>query len=140
MTGPMASPGIASPTANAHAPKGFFHEVASMLHTESAEEIAEAVITVCTRRGILHPELDEDLDDELRTQEIREVFDILSMVTDAVADGRIVPSGVHVDDEIDPDMAAVWESFVDDAADPETAAAAATMLNDGKAVPLGESK
>lgn len=140
MAGSMAPAGTTSRTTNPSAPEGFFDEIGSMLHTESAEEIADAVITVCMRRGILHPELDEDVGDELRTQEIREVFDILSMVTTAVADGRIVPSGVHVDDEIDLDMAAAWESFIDDAADPETAAAAATMLNEGKAAPVAGSK
>jgi len=129
MTGSMAPTGTASSTQRVPVPDGFFAEIATALHTETAEEIADTVIAVCIRRGILHPELEEDPEDELRAEEVREVFGLLAAVTDAVADGTIIPSGVHVTDEMDPDMAAAWEAFVDDAADPQAAAAAAAMLN-----------
>lgn len=115
-------------------PEGFFEEIAASLETETAEDIADAVIEACTRRGILHPELEEDPEDELRAEEVREVFALLASVTYAVADGTIVPSRTRVADEVDLDMAKAWESFVDDAADPEAAAASAAMLNDGKPI------
>lgn len=129
MSGPAA-------TADAPAvPEGFFDEIATVLENETAEQIADSVISVCTRRGILHPELEEYPDDELRAEEVREVFDLLAAVTLAVTDGTIAPSGVHVDPgdiELDPEMARVWKSFVEDAADPEAAEAAASMLERGK--------
>ena len=129
---------MTSPTAPAaptlEIPGGFFAEIAAMLETEAAEELADAVITVCTRRGILHPELEEDPADELRTEQVREVFVLLDAATHAVSDGTIVPSRVPVADELDPDMAALWYGFVDDAADPEAAAEVERMLATGAPV------
>lgn len=112
-------------------PEGFFAEVSSLLDTEAAEEIADAVILVCTRRGILHPELDEDPADELRAEQIHEVFALLDAVTAAVADGTVVPGQVVVIEEVDPQMAALWSGFVGDAADPVSAAAVTQMLETG---------
>lgn len=117
-------------------PEGFFDEVASLLATESAEEVAEIVIAVCISRGILHPELDEDPSDELRAEQIFEVFSLLDAVTAAVSDGRIVPSAVPVAEEMDPEMAALWYGFVADAEDPEAAAAVASMIETGQPVQL----
>ena len=114
-------------------PDGFFDEVATLLETEAAEDIADAVITVCTRRGILHPELDEDPADELRTEQVREVFVLLDAVTRAVSDGTLAPNLVSVVDEMDPEMAALWYGFSDEANDPEAAASVATMLDTGTA-------
>ena len=129
---------MTSPTAPAaptlEIPGGFFAEIAAMLETEAAEELADAVITVCTRRGILHPELEEDPADELRTEQVREVFVLLDAATHAVSDGTIVPSRVPVEDEMDPDMTALWYGFVDDAADPEAAAEVERMLATGAPV------
>lgn len=113
-------------------PAGFFDEVAASLETESASEIAEAVIDVCTRRGILHPELDDEPDAELRADELREVFSLLAVVTDAVSDGTIQPSRVRIVDEMDPGMAAAWDAFTAAAADPQADEAVATMLAEGK--------
>ena len=129
---------MASPTARAaptlEIPDGFFAEIAAMLETEAAEELADAVITVCTRRGILHPELEEDPADELRTEQVREVFALLDAAAAAVSDGTIVPSRVPVEDEMDPAMAALWDGFVADAADPEAAAEVERMLATGAPV------
>jgi hypothetical protein len=113
-------------------PEGFFEEIAAMLDTETAEEISDAVITVCTRRGILHPELDEDPADELRTEQIREVFTLLGAVTAAVSDGTIIPSLVFPDEDLNPALAALWDGFVGDAADPAAADAVAQMVETGR--------
>ncbi|MEN4461015.1 hypothetical protein ABFV47_27510 [Mycolicibacterium fortuitum] len=113
-------------------PDGFFDEIAAALETETAEEISEAVIAACTGRGILHPELEEDPDDELRAEEITEVFALLAAVTAAVADGTIIPSRVRPCDEVDRAMAAAWENFAADAADVGTAEVSATMLTTGR--------
>ena len=115
-------------------PGGFFAEIAAMLETEAAEELADAVITVCTRRGILHPELEEDPADERRTEQVREVFALLDAAAAAVADGTIVPARVPVADELDPAMAALWDGFVAAAADPEAAAEVERMLATGAPV------
>jgi hypothetical protein len=115
-------------------PAGFFDEIAAMLDTETAEEISDAVITVCTRRGILYPELDEDPADELRTEQIREVFGLLGAVTAAVSDGTIVPSLVFPDEELDPRLAALWSGFVSDAVDPQSAAGVEQMIRTGDPV------
>lgn len=119
------------PPDSGNVPEGFFEEVAASLETEAASEVAEAVISVCTRRGILHPELEQEPDDELRAEEIRDVFDLLEKVTAAVADGTIVPSHVHAD-EYDPDMAALWEQFTEEAVDTDTGEAVASMISNGK--------
>ncbi|MFA5707540.1 hypothetical protein [Mycolicibacterium sp.] len=113
-------------------PDGFFDEVAEALESDTAEDIADAVLAVCTQRGILHPELEEIPDDELRAEEIRDVFSLLGSVTDAVSDGTIVPRRLRVDDELDSSMAQAWQAFTDEAADPEAEAATAAMLKDGK--------
>ncbi|WP_232490807.1 hypothetical protein [Mycobacterium dioxanotrophicus] len=113
-------------------PDGFFDEIAATLETETAEEISEAVIAACTGRGILHPELEEDPDDELRAEEIAEVFALLAEVTAAVADGTIIPSRVRPSDDVDGAMAAAWESFAADAADASTAEVGAAMLTTGR--------
>ena len=115
-------------------PEGFFDEVASLLETESAEEVADAVITVCIRRGILHPELEEDPSDELRVEQLQQLFALLDRVTAAVADGSIVPSSVPVAGELDPQMAPLWFAFAAEAADPEAAAAVEAMLATGTLV------
>jgi len=130
MTGPAAP--AADPALEI--PDGFFAAVAAMLDTEAAEELADAVITVCTLRGILHPELDEDPADELRAEQVREVFALLDAAAAAVADGTIVPARVPVADELDPAMAALWDGFVADAADPEAAAEVERMLATGAPV------
>lgn len=123
---------VAVPTPPAVAvPDGFFDEIASFLESESASDVAEAVIEVCTRRGILHPELEQEPDAELRAEEMREVFDLLERVTAAVADGTIEPKRVR-DDEFDPDMAKLWEQFTEEAVDTETGDEVAAMLNTGK--------
>ena len=129
---------MTSPTAPAaptlEIPDGFFAEIAAMLETDAAEELADAVITVCTRRGILHPELEEDPADELRTEQVREVFALLDAAAAAVTDGTIVPARVPVADELDPAMAALWDGFVAAAADPEAAAEVERMLATGAPV------
>ena len=129
---------MTSPTARAaptlEIPDGFFAEIAAMLETDAAEELADAVITVCTRRGILHPELEEDPADELRTEQVREVFALLDAAAAAVADGTIVPARVPVADELDPAMAALWDGFVAAAADREAAAEVERMLASGAPV------
>jgi len=132
MTGPAAP--AADPALEI--PDGFFVAVAAMLETEAAEELADAVITVCTMRGILHPELDEDPADELRAEQVREVFALLDAAAAAVAvaDGTIVPARVPVADELDPAMAALWDGFVAAAADPEAAAEVERMLATGAPV------
>ena len=130
MTGPAAP--AADPALEI--PDGFFVAVAAMLETEAAEELADAVITVCTLRGILHPELDEDPADELRGEQVREVFALLDAAAAATADGTIVPARVPVADELDPAMAALWDGFVADAADPEAAAEVERMLATGAPV------
>lgn len=113
-------------------PEGFFDEVAAMLESEGAEELADAVITVCTRRGILHPELEDDPEDELRAEQVREVFALLDAATSAVADGTIVPGGTSLDDDdFDPAMAILWDDFVVDAMDPKVATAVSNMLSTG---------
>jgi len=113
-------------------PEGFFDEIAAMLDTETAEEISDAVITVCTRRGILHPELDEDPADELRTEQIREVFTLLGAVTAAVSDGTIIPNLVFPDEELDSALAALWSGFVSAAMDPQSAADVGRMIRTGE--------
>jgi hypothetical protein len=115
-------------------PEGFFDEIAAMLDTETAEEISDAVITVCTRRGILHPELDEDPTDELRTEQIREVFGLLGAVTTAVSDGTIVPSLVFPDENPDPALAALWSGFVNTAVDPQSAEDVEQMIRTGEPI------
>jgi hypothetical protein len=113
-------------------PEGFFDEIAAMLDTETAEEISDAVITVCTRRGILHPELDEDPADELRTEQIREVFTLLGAVTAAVSDGTIIPNLVFPDEDLDPALATLWSGFVNAAMDPQSAADVGRMIRTGE--------
>lgn len=125
----MTSTAPPAPTHPVEAPEGFFDEIAAQLDTESAEEIAEAVIGTCISRGILHPELEEEPDDELRAEEMREVFGLLTLVTDAVADGTIVPRRLRFLDSMDPRMEEAWESFTDAAADPESATATARLIN-----------
>lgn len=120
-----------SPPGSGDVPEGFFDEIAASLETEGASDVADAVISVCTRRGILHPELEQEPDDELRAEEIREVFDLLEKVTAAVADGTIVPSHVHTD-EYDPDMAALWEQFTEESVDTAAGDAVASMISKGK--------
>lgn len=112
-------------------PEGFFDEIAAQLESESAEEISEVVIGTCISRGILHPDLEEDPDDELRAEEMREVFGLLRVVTDAVADGTIVPSRVKFADAMDPDMEQAWDVFTDAAADPQSAEQVAQMITTG---------
>lgn len=115
-------------------PEGFFTEIASMLQSETAEEIGDAVITVCISRGILHPELEDEPDDELRAAQMGEVFALVGAVSAAVADGTIVPAGVQIHDTMDADMEQAWEDFTDAAMDPEAGAAAAEMLRTGTLV------
>lgn len=107
--------------AQVEVPPGFFEEIAAQLQSGSAEEISEVVISTCISRGILHPDLEETPDDELRAEEMREVFELLTAVTAAVSGGTLVPSGKPFTDIMDPEMERVWESFADDSADPETA-------------------
>jgi hypothetical protein len=114
-------------------PDGFFDEVAAHLQTETAEEISEVVIATCISRGILHTDLEEDPDDELRAVQMGEVFALVAAVSCAVADGTIVPRGVRFIDTLDPGMAQAWEDFTDAAADPQADAAAAAMLESGTA-------
>lgn len=116
---------------NPPVPPGFFDEVAAQLQTETAEEISEVVISTCISRGILHSELEEEPDDELRSQEMEEVFSLVGAVTAAVADGTIVPQGTRFIDTMDSDMEQAWDSFTDAAADPAAAAAAAAMMQTG---------
>lgn len=118
-------------------PKGFFEEISALLQTESASEIAEVVITVCTGRGILHPELEEHPDAQLRADELDEVFSLLAAVTDAVADGTIVPRRLRTTENLDSEMAAVWEAFVDAGADADAEDAVQTMLTEGKPSGIG---
>jgi hypothetical protein len=128
---------MAAPTApadtGAEIPEGFFDEIASLLETESAEEIADVVISVCTHRGILHPELDEDLADELRTEQVREVFALVDAVTVAVSNGTLVPRRIAVSEEMDPMLARLWFGFVEDAVDLAAADAVAQMVETGEA-------
>lgn len=112
-------------------PEGFFDEIAAQLESESAEEISEVVIGTCISRGILHPDLEDNPDDELRAEELREVFGLLAVVTDAVADGTIVPRRVQFADTMDPAMEQAWDAFTDAAADPESAEQVAQMIADG---------
>lgn len=97
-------------------PDGFFAEVSSQLAGLSAEEVSEAVIGVCIARGILHPELEEEPDSELRADEIREVFRLVEVTSLAVSDGTVVPARTD-DEQFDEDMFELWEKFTDDAAD-----------------------
>ena len=66
---------MTTPTAPAapapEVPGGFFAEIAALLETEAAEELADAVITVCNQRGILYPDLEDDPGDELRAGQLR---------------------------------------------------------------------
>lgn len=114
-------------------PAGFFEEIAVQLQTETAEDVSEAVIATCISRGILHPDLEDDPEDELRAAQMGEVFALVAAVSAAVADGTIVPSGVRFFDTLDADMEQAWEDFTDSAGDPEAAAAAAEMLRSGTA-------
>ncbi|KXO90900.1 Uncharacterised protein (plasmid) [Tsukamurella tyrosinosolvens] len=100
-------------------PEGFFDEIELQLASESAEEISDAVIGTCISRGILHPELDYEPDDNLRAEELREVFYLLDEVTAAVADGSIVPRRLRYADQMDPRMERQWDRYTDDAIDPE---------------------
>ena len=61
-------------------PEGFFDEIAAALRTETAEDIAETVIAACISRGIIHPELEEEPDDELRAVQMGEVFALVGAV------------------------------------------------------------
>ncbi|KMV17652.1 hypothetical protein ACT17_15375 [Mycolicibacterium conceptionense] len=115
--------------AETEVPEGFFDEIASRLETESAEEIADVVIDTCISRGILHPDLEEEPDDDLRAEEMREVFDLLVAVTAAVADGTIVPRLIRQVDVMDQHLDVAWERFTEAATDPEAAAAVSHMLN-----------
>lgn len=121
-------------------PAGFFDEVAAQLQTETAEEISEVVISTCISRGILHTDLEEDPDDEVRATEMGEVFALVAAVSSAVADGTIIPRGIRFIDTLDPDMAQEWENFTDAAADPHAAAAAAAMLESGSAAPISAAQ
>ncbi|MDB2196244.1 hypothetical protein [Mycobacteroides abscessus] len=112
-------------------PEGFFDEIASQLESESAEEISEVVIGTCISRGILHPDLEDEPDDELRAEEMREVFGLLELVTAAVADGTIVPKRVRFADTMDPEMEQAWDAFTEAATDPEDAEAVAKMIANG---------
>ena len=116
-------------------PEGFFDEISAALRTETAEDIAETVIAACISRGIVHPELEEDPDDELRAVQMGEVFALVGAVSAAVAAGTIIPAGVRILDTMDPDMELAWEDFTDSASDPEVAQAAAEMLRTGCAQP-----
>lgn len=116
-------------------PEGFFDEIAAQLESESAEEISEVVIGACISRGILHPDLEDEPDDELRAEEMREVFGLLTAVTDAVADGRIVPKRVQFADTMDPAMEQAWDAFTEAAGDPTDSEAVAKMLADGAVDP-----
>lgn len=133
-TATIAPPAPAQPQQQQHyeVPEGFFDEIAASLQTESASEIAEVVITICTGRGILHPELEEEPDTQQRADEVHEVFSLLAAVTDAVADGTIVPHRLRTAGQLDPEMAAAWETFTDAAADSDAEDAVQTMLTEGK--------
>jgi hypothetical protein len=87
---------------------------------------------VCTGRGILHPELEDEPDTQQRADELHEVFSLLAAVTDAVADGTIVPRRLRTTDQLDPEMAAAWEAFTDAAADGDAEDAVQNMLTEGK--------
>ena len=113
-------------------PAGFFDEIAAQLDSEEAEDIADAVISTCISRGILHPELEDDPADELRAQQLREVFGLLGAVTAAVADGTIVPRQFRHIDIMDPDMEQAWEGFTASASDPEAAARTSEMIATGQ--------
>ena len=99
-TAAAVPPAPAQPQHHCEVPEGFFDEIAASLQTESASEIAEVVITACTGRGILHPELEEDPDTQQRADELHEVFSLLAAVTDAVADGTIVPRRLCTKDQL----------------------------------------
>lgn len=97
-------------------PDGFFDEVSAQLRDLTAEEVSEAVITVCMARGLLHAELEEEPDSELRAEELREVFRLVELTAQAVSDGTV--TAAHSDDEqFDEDMFGLWEGFTDAAAD-----------------------
>lgn len=98
-------------------PEGFFSDVAAQLGGISASEVSEAVIGVCMSRGILHPELEEEPDSQLRADELREVFRLVELSALAVSDGTLVPAR-NAEDWNDADMAGLWARFSEDAADP----------------------
>ena len=110
------------------APEGFFDEVAAVLRSESASDVSEAVIAVCTQRGILHPELEQEPDSELRSDELREVFRLVEVVSVAVADGTIIPADVR-EEQFDEGMLTLWEQFIESAADEESEAAVIQMVS-----------
>lgn len=115
-------------------PDGFLVETATLLTDTTAEQIADAVLTVCLRRGILSPELDEEPADALRAEQLGEVFTLLDAATAAAADGSLVPAPVFVDEELDPDFAPLWEDFLYDAQDETAAAAVEQMIATGELV------
>lgn len=121
-------------TAAFQLPEGFLAEAATLLTDTTAEEIADAVLTVCLRRGILSPELDEEPADALRAEQLGEVFTLLDAATAAAADGSLVPAAVFVDEELDPDFAPLWEDFLYDAQDETAAAAVEQMIATGELV------
>lgn len=108
-------------------PDGFFEEVSALLRDESAEEIADTVMLVCTSRGILTDASEAEDDDataELeRARQIDTVFDLLDATTDAVADGRVTPRGGDFQIGADPTMAQLWSVFASAAHDPAVAQA-----------------
>jgi hypothetical protein len=97
-------------------PDGFFTDVSARLSGVTAEEVSNAVIEVCTARGILHPELDDEPDSEMRADELREVFQLVELSALAVSDGTVVPAR-RVDHEFDEAILDLWSKFTDDAAD-----------------------
>ncbi|MFZ2238070.1 MAG: hypothetical protein WAV90_00850 [Gordonia amarae] len=115
-----------APGAHARVPDGFFNEVAAVLRDETAEAVADAVLQVCTQRGILHPELEQEPGSELRAEEIREVFELVGAVSYAVADGRVIPADVR-EEFFDENMLTLWEGFITDATDDEAAAEAQAL-------------
>lgn len=118
--------------AAARVPDGFFDEVAAQLSTATAEELSDAVITVCLRRGLLTPELaDDDPADEVYAAQVEEVFALVAAATAAVADGTLLPHGEPPADEPDPQLEALWRGFVADAADPQSAAQVDEMVETG---------
>ncbi|BBY54184.1 hypothetical protein MKOR_14350 [Mycolicibacillus koreensis] len=111
-------------------PEGFFDEVSAVLRSESAADVSDAVIEVCTQRGILHPELEQEPDSELRSDEIREVFELVEATSYAVADGRVMPADRR-EEQFDEQMLGLWEQFIDDATDEESEQAAAQLASGG---------
>lgn len=97
-------------------PAGFFDEVSAQLRGLTAEEVSEAVITVCTSRGLLHPELEEEPDSEMRSDELREVFRLVELTAQAVSDGTVT-AAYRDAEQFDEDMLSLWEGFTDAAAD-----------------------